>query len=1100
MKKITVIPVFIALLLATRVLATSGPVGWWKFDEGTGTNIFDSSTNGNNGFLEGGSLSSCWIEGILSNALQFGGVTTNWVTIPYNASLVPTQAFTLTAWVKPPTNNEFDIENWDDSYNGNYLLEVFPYGASFSLSSTGGFIAYPPYPYVVNWVTNTWHHFAGVYTGTNAILYVDGSEAGTMTVTGGITPVPNPLIFGWPDPLYDQGSADDIRLYDRALSSNEVAALFNVDSIGDGIPDWWRQQYFGSAATTNSSSCASCDPDGDGYSNLQEYNAGTVPTNSASFPSSIPPNLVLWWKLDEGSGTNISDSALNGNDGLLEGGSLSSCWTSGILSNALRFGGITTNWVSVPYNPSLVPTQAFTVAAWVFPPTNNEFDIENWDAFNNGNYLIEVFPNSASFLLSSTGGGIYSADFTTNMWHHFAGVYTGTNALLYVDGNCVGTMPVTGGITPVHNPFIIGWPDQLYDQGSADDIRLYNRALSSNEVVALFLTPNAASFGDGIPNWWRQQYFGSAATTNSSSCATCDPDGDGYSNLQEYNAGTDPTNPSSYPLPVLPFTNNFVRTNPPRIIMPNNNYTGFFTAGQTNNIYTTDGSPLTVWKIVGSTFSNIYNGGGTNISLICTQGWYCIQSADDRSQFGVLRPGFSRGSYSVMDSFGAPVLEDYDSWWPVYTAYTNTLPAYSREDYLWSDFEPNKSNFYWTVVDSNTVFDVANGERIVGNCTLRPGWQTNDADFVAEWQYAVSNLFAHFGTNLYSFLIWNEPYGSTFTNFSAISYETNNLGNYPTNLVSGYTMLGNEWGQFDPAYSPWWDTNGWYVTGADTNSWEAFYLELVEAAYAAKNATHSQVQLIAGVTVGSTSYQTSFLYWKSHGLSNYVQGVACHMNSNLQFSDFPTNSAYVLSTLQEMQFFATNFPTLGIWEDEAHLIGDSALTGQAYTNSSEQQAGAVDTLNWWTGYNRGVKDRLIYAVFGAYVNNYLLWFNPQDMFSTNCCQFDSDIEVNGWEPGRGIKLKDAAYLTVEDILAGATSLCMTNDTNSVLVAWSKGGQSTLCFWTGENAPAFNTSLPSVTDVFGNPVPALGNDMPIFWTTNASSTVALSNAWNSIHSP
>jgi hypothetical protein len=64
-------------------------------------------------------------------------------------------------------------------------------------------------------------------------------------------------------------------------------ALYRIvahDSVGDGVPDWWRQQYFGGAGTsTNSQSCAARDPDGDGMTNLQEFKAGTDPTNSASF-------------------------------------------------------------------------------------------------------------------------------------------------------------------------------------------------------------------------------------------------------------------------------------------------------------------------------------------------------------------------------------------------------------------------------------------------------------------------------------------------------------------------------------------------------------------------------------------------------------------------------------------------------------------------------------------------------------------------------------------------------------------------------------------------------------------------------------------------
>jgi hypothetical protein len=56
-----------------------------------------------------------------------------------------------------------------------------------------------------------------------------------------------------------------------------------VDSVGDGIPDWWRAQFFGgTGSTTNNQSCAACDPDVDGMSNLQEYLADTNPTNNAS--------------------------------------------------------------------------------------------------------------------------------------------------------------------------------------------------------------------------------------------------------------------------------------------------------------------------------------------------------------------------------------------------------------------------------------------------------------------------------------------------------------------------------------------------------------------------------------------------------------------------------------------------------------------------------------------------------------------------------------------------------------------------------------------------------------------------------------------------
>jgi hypothetical protein len=46
-------------------------------------------------------------------------------------------------------------------------------------------------------------------------------------------------------------------------------------------------------------------------------------------------------------------------------------------------------------------------------------------------------------------------------------------------------------------------------------------------AYALVSLTTPAGVGDGIPGWWRLQYFGNGLTTNSSSCGTCDPDGDG---------------------------------------------------------------------------------------------------------------------------------------------------------------------------------------------------------------------------------------------------------------------------------------------------------------------------------------------------------------------------------------------------------------------------------------------------------------------------------------------------------------------------------------------------------------------------------------------
>jgi uncharacterized repeat protein (TIGR01451 family) len=89
---------------------------------------------------------------------------------------------------------------------------------------------------------------------------------------------------------------------DTNLLNNTAQAVTTVwlDSIGDGIPNWWRAQYFGVGNATNSLSCATCDPDGDGFNNAAEFLADTNPTNGSSFlgfsgVSLVPGGVRLQW-------------------------------------------------------------------------------------------------------------------------------------------------------------------------------------------------------------------------------------------------------------------------------------------------------------------------------------------------------------------------------------------------------------------------------------------------------------------------------------------------------------------------------------------------------------------------------------------------------------------------------------------------------------------------------------------------------------------------------------------------------------------------------------------------------------------------------------
>ncbi|MFQ5406483.1 MAG: LamG domain-containing protein [Candidatus Micrarchaeia archaeon] len=204
----------------------------WGFNEGKGVVAKDSSGGGNDGNLLPATGGPKWVVGRFRKALEFDG-RNDYVEIP--VLLSPTEAITVSAWVKSA-----------DSMGYSGIWQIVSKYDAFILGNSGGgsdmcFIVYTA---GLSWADYTncftvsdpqnWHHFAGTYdSSTNEQkLFVDGVLRSTKTVTGTINPDSGPLHVAHrelnsPGDFHFEGSVDEVKIYDRALSQEEVLSDMN---------------------------------------------------------------------------------------------------------------------------------------------------------------------------------------------------------------------------------------------------------------------------------------------------------------------------------------------------------------------------------------------------------------------------------------------------------------------------------------------------------------------------------------------------------------------------------------------------------------------------------------------------------------------------------------------------------------------------------------------------------------------------------------------------------------------------------------------------------------------------------------------------------
>ena len=445
-------------------LPQTNPVVWYKFDETSGTVASDASGNGKNGTVTGGT----WVAGKIANAVNLSG-STQYISAP--AGVVSTlNDFTIATWVKVTTNSTW-ARIFDFGANSNTYMFLAPTAGStirFAITTSGNGAEQ-----VINGTsalsTGVWHHVAVTHIGNTGTLYVDGAVVGTntnMTLRpSSMGSTPNNYIgkSQFADP-YLNGQVDDFRIYNRGLSGAEVQGLFN--------------------GTTNPTNTPTRTPT---RTPTPTIGPSPTPTNTP-IPGAGPVHQYAF----DGNANDTGSSPANGTGN-------GTTFVTGKVGQAVDING-GTQYVSLPTGIVSGLTN-FTISTWVKLDTTAAwrriFDFGNSTTVNM--FLVPTAGSTIRFAITTGGNGAEqqingTAALPTGVWKHVVVTHNGNVGTLYVDGVQVGQntnmtlSPSSLGSTTLNYIGKSQYADPNLD-GQIDQFRIYNRALSAAEVLALFQTP-----------------------------------------------------------------------------------------------------------------------------------------------------------------------------------------------------------------------------------------------------------------------------------------------------------------------------------------------------------------------------------------------------------------------------------------------------------------------------------------------------------------------------------------------------------------------------------------------------------------------------------
>lgn len=531
---------FIGLSAPFVAAASDGLVAHYRLDG----DARDSSGNAFHGQILGPAPAADRF-GVTNQALWFDGIR-DFINCGSPEAFAFETNFTLTAWVKA-----------DGLQSAKYIVaryfmppprpRSYGLGTEFGSSQAYGFVAGDT-PYTdlnggdpLN--DGDWHALALTYDNDFGVrLFKDGLLVGSAPAPG-LPPFTSaaPLtIGGLTDGANFGGWIDDVKIFSRALSSQEIlsafaaeaagpfriqnepadawielgtTATFGVFAVGPGSATATYQWYEGGVpvpGATNQTYMTGVRSQEGEWQVQVKLRSGDLEVTSrpaslrVSSPSAL--KLVAHWNFDENFGGTVIDSA-----GSADGSATNVVRVAGRVGpGAAEFGG-TNSHIFVGAAPVLLLTNTHYSISWWQNWRGSTAHHQNVLAFEDGAdysggyqiYLEQGTPvlnhiHASGFKSTPYYTGPYHPAWQSiaqakTLWQHFTLTWDGARRSLYADGVLVGTRETTSPIVQDGDDvFVIGalrtQDGRIVNHfnGQLDDLRIYHRALGADEVTRLY--------------------------------------------------------------------------------------------------------------------------------------------------------------------------------------------------------------------------------------------------------------------------------------------------------------------------------------------------------------------------------------------------------------------------------------------------------------------------------------------------------------------------------------------------------------------------------------------------------------------------------------